>query len=224
MSATARRDGLASCRVLWITDRFRLRAPLADHAERLLAAGLPGLVLRERDLDDPPFEDMARRLAAAARAGGARLLLTNRVASVARAGADGVHLGRGGPALEAARGAVGPAALVGVSLHGERDLEAGSWEPADYLVVSPVFATESKPAAVPLGLERLAAFCRAAPLPVFALGGVGAANAAACRDAGAHGVAVVGALCGPSPEREWEALARAVAGSGVAGVTPTLLC
>ena len=74
MSAAARRGALAACRGLWITDRFRLRAPLVEHAERLLAAGLSGLVLRERDLADPPFADMARRLPASARAHGAILL------------------------------------------------------------------------------------------------------------------------------------------------------
>lgn len=61
---------------------------------------------------------------------------------------------------------------------------------ADWLVVSPVFATPSKPGAVPLGLEGLAAAVQAVPGRVIALGGISADNATSCLDAGAVGVAV----------------------------------
>jgi thiamine-phosphate pyrophosphorylase len=57
-------------------------------------------------------------------------------------------------------------------------------------LLSPVFATESHREARPLGLEVLAEACRTAgKMPVYALGGVNAANAASCVAAGATGVA-----------------------------------
>ena len=61
---------------------------------------------------------------------------------------------------------------------------------ADWLVVSPIFATPSKPNATPLGLAGLAEAARLAPGRVLALGGVDAAVARACCVAGAAGVAI----------------------------------
>ena len=58
--------------------------------------------------------------------------------------------------------------------------------------------TASKPGYGPaLGLDGLAAGCRAVPdLPVIALGGVTPGRARQCVDAGAAGVALMGAVMG----------------------------
>lgn len=61
---------------------------------------------------------------------------------------------------------------------------------ADWLVVSPVFATPSKPGATTLGTEGLATATTAAPGRVLALGGISTENVADCLAAGAVGVAV----------------------------------
>jgi len=64
---------------------------------------------------------------------------------------------------------------------------------ADYVTVSPVFLTVSKPGYGPaLGTDGLARIVARVAGPVIALGGVTAANAASCRAAGAQGVAVMG--------------------------------
>jgi thiamine-phosphate pyrophosphorylase len=82
---------------------------------------------------------------------------------------------------------------VGRSCHDASDVDRATAEGVDYLTVSPVFATASKPGyGPPLGLGRLAALCRRTTVGVYALGGVTAGNVAACRTAGAAGVAVMG--------------------------------
>jgi thiamine-phosphate pyrophosphorylase len=83
---------------------------------------------------------------------------------------------------------------VGRSCHSVAELVEAQRRGAAYATLSPVFATPSKPGYGPaLGLEGLAAACAAVPgLPVVALGGVGPGRAAACRSAGAAGVAVMG--------------------------------
>ena len=74
------------------------------------------------------------------------------------------------------------------------EVNASSAQGCDYVTVSPVFATASKPGYGPaLGLDKLATLCLSAP-PVYALGGVSVAGAAGCVDAGARGVAVMGAI------------------------------
>ncbi len=114
-----------------------------------------------------------------------RLLVSDRFDMAELAGLDGVHLKDGGiPAARVRR--LRPNWVVGVSLH-----EPMVWDRtqgADYAFVSPVFPTPSKPGAQPLGLVRLRELARQAPLPLLALGGVGAHNAAACRETGAAGV------------------------------------
>ena len=103
--------------------------------------------------------------------------------------ADGVHLGRDDPGAERA---VGAGLLLGISASSVEEAQAGETAGAAYVGAGPVWATPSKPDAdPPIGLEGLAAICRAVSIPVVAIGGVDASNARACLDAGAAGVAVV---------------------------------
>jgi len=193
-----------------------MRTPLVPRGEALFESGLPGLLLRERDLDDAPFGDMARRLRVAADQAGGLLLVTNRLEAASQS-AHGVHLGGGGPGAAEARRVLGDQALIGVSLHAGDDPEHPDRTAADYFFYSPVFATASKPGAPPLGLEGLSALCRATARPVFALGGITPERAAACREAGAHGVAVIGALAGDEPARAaWQPWRAAAADVGTA--------
>ena len=113
------------------------------------------------------------------------------IEAVAAAGAGGVHLPAGGDP-RAARLRL-PGALIGASAHS--GLEAASLlrAGADYVTVSPVFLTASKPGYGPaLGLDGLAAIVAEAAGPVVALGGVAADKVALCRAAGARGIAVMG--------------------------------
>jgi thiamine-phosphate pyrophosphorylase len=63
-------------------------------------------------------------------------------------------------------------------------------EGADYVVFGPVFAPLSKESDLePRGLEELGRVAHAVSIPVLALGGITAENAAECLAAGAAGVA-----------------------------------
>jgi thiamine-phosphate pyrophosphorylase len=114
------------------------------------------------------------------------------IESVLATRADGVHLpGGGDPA--AARKRL-PRGLIGVSTHSAAEAAAMLHAGADYVTLSPIFPTESKPDYGPaLGLDALAAAAAAAaPGPIIALAGITPANAASCLAAGARGIAVMG--------------------------------
>jgi thiamine-phosphate pyrophosphorylase len=82
------------------------------------------------------------------------------------------------------------AGIVSVGCHSVGEVAVAWKAGADMALLSPIFPTESHPQARPLGLEALAAAAQTAgKMPVFALGGVNAANAASCIEAGAAGVA-----------------------------------
>ena len=103
--------------------------------------------------------------------------------------ADGVHLGQR-DAGERVPGLILGRSVVTV----EQALAADG----DYLGAGPVWATPSKDDAdPPIGLEGLRAICAAVDVPVIAIGGVDATNAAACIEAGAAGVAVIRAATDP---------------------------
>ncbi|MEU7869708.1 thiamine phosphate synthase [Dactylosporangium sp. NPDC049140] len=80
--------------------------------------------------------------------------------------------------------------------HGLEELFAAAEDPADYVTLSPIFATRSKPGyGPPLGLAALGRMAVVAPVPVYALGGVDTpARVRDCLDEGAAGVAVMGAV------------------------------
>jgi len=112
-------------------------------------------------------------------------------------GADGVHLGQSDEGADAARAA-------GLLL--EQALAAD----ADYLGVGPVWETPSKEDADPaIGLEGLRAICAAVGVPVVAIGGIDASNAAGCMHAGAAGVAVIRAATDPKLRRAVDAAVTA---------------
>ena len=104
-------------------------------------------------------------------------------------GADGVHLGRDDAGAERA---VEQGLMLGTSASSVEEARAGERRGAAYIGAGPVWATPSKPDAdPPIGLGGLREICEAVSVPVIAIGGVDAANAGDCIEAGAAGVAVV---------------------------------
>jgi thiamine-phosphate pyrophosphorylase len=88
-----------------------------------------------------------------------------------------------------------PQALVGVSCHSILDAQRAELAGADYVTLSPVFETASKPGYGPvLGLKGLEEASRDVSIPLIALAGISTANAADCIQHGAQGVAVMGGV------------------------------
>jgi thiamine-phosphate diphosphorylase len=103
--------------------------------------------------------------------------------------ADGVHLGRDDEGLDLALEA---GLMVGRSATTPEEAKESEDAGAGYIGAGPVWATPSKPDAdAPIGLDGLRAISEAVRIPVIAIGGIDAANARDCIDAGAFGVAVV---------------------------------
>jgi thiamine-phosphate pyrophosphorylase len=119
----------------------------------------------------------------------ATFVVNDDVEAALRLGADGVHLGRGDAGAERA---VAEGLQLGVSAASLEEAREGEAVGAAYVGAGPVWATPSKPDADPaIGLDGLAEICRAVSIPVVAIGGVSATNAADCIRAGAAGVAVI---------------------------------
>jgi thiamine-phosphate pyrophosphorylase len=197
-------------RIVVVTDRHQAPRPLEEVVEDVLRAGARWVWLRDRDLEPDERQRLAERLLAATRRAGANLTIGADIALAADIGAEGIHLPRSAP-VDAARSALGPQALIGVSAHSLAEVEEAAVAGADYATLSPIFASPSKPGYGPaLGLEAITH--AASRLPVVALGGICAHNAGDCLAAGAVAVAVMGAIMGSArPAQAFADLARAVA-------------
>jgi thiamine-phosphate pyrophosphorylase len=178
--------------LLVISDRRQAQQRcLVEVAAAAFSGGCRWFSVREKDL---PAEERCALLKALVQTGhkyGALVTVHEDVQAVIAAGADGVHL-PGGTEPAAVRARL-PAALIGASAHCETEAAALLHAGADYVTVSPVFLTLSKPGYGPaIGPDGLARIVAATHGPVLALGGITAENAALCRAAGASGIAVMG--------------------------------
>jgi len=178
--------------LLVITDRHQARHSIEAIAEAVGQGGGRWLLLRDKDLAPDERRGLAARLAEIAQRHGVHLSVSGDVALAAEHGAS-VHL-QSAAAVGAARQRLGPGALVGVSGHGFDDVAAAAAAGADYVTLSPIFLTPSKPGYGPaLGVAAIGPAVKLG-ISVIALGGVTAELVRPCLDAGAAGVAVMGEI------------------------------
>ena len=202
MTAAGGRAGLH--RLLVLTDRTASPRPLRDQVAAAVDGGARAVVLRERDLPAPERAHLADRLRALLAPVGGLLVLAG------PGSPDAVHLAARDP-LPSPR-----PRLVGRSCHDAAEVAAAAAEGCDWTTVSPVHLTATKPGYGPaLGVAGLAALTALPGTPpAYALGGVDASTAHACREAGAHGVAVLGAVMrAVRPDRAVTDLLRALEGA-----------
>ncbi len=180
--------------LMLITDRARLRGrPLEEVASQAVEGGASVVQLREKGLPTGELYDLAITLRAVLR-GRALLLVNDRVDVALMAGADGVHLPEHSLPGRAVREMVGEGCILGRSVHSVDAAVRAEAEGADFVQIGAVYETASKPEGAPGGIELVRAVAEAARLPVIAVGGITAENVAEVVEAGADGVAVIGAI------------------------------
>jgi thiamine-phosphate pyrophosphorylase len=170
-----------------VTDRHQACRPLYEVVAEAVAAGARWVWLRDRDLDAAARRRLAHRLANILQSVGGLLSIG------ADVGTGAVHVRDIGGVAQARR-ALGSSTLIGLSAHSLADVTKAQRAGADYVTLSPIYETTSKPGYGPaLGIEaiRLAA---KANIAIIGLGGISADNAPAVRDVGAAGVAIMGSV------------------------------
>jgi thiamine-phosphate pyrophosphorylase len=171
--------------LLLLTDRER--ADALQQINRLP----PGSAVILRDYRAPDRRALARRLRAETRTRRLLFLIAGDWRLAVETGADGLHLPEAMVAQRRAWRRAREGWLVTAAAHGPAALERAAAAGADAALLSPVFPTGSHPGARTLGPGRFAQLVRAAPLPVYALGGLGGETAQSFALSGAAGLAGV---------------------------------
>ena len=196
-----------------VTDRGLSRGrATADIVRQAVAGGVTCVQLREKDMSARAFIAEARLLLSFLRPRGIPLIINDRLDVALAAGADGVHLGQLDMEIGDARRLAAPDFLIGISAESLGDAVRASKQGADYIGISPVFATATKKdIAQPLGLEGVRQIRAAVDLPLVGIGGITVDNAAEVIAAGADGIAVVSAIVGADcPRSAASALKKAI--------------
>lgn len=161
---------------------------LVEDVEIARAAVAAGATVVQLRLKGASTEKLVER-GAPFRELGATFVVNDDVEAAVRLGADGVHLGRSDSGAERA---LDEGLLLGLSASSVEEARDAERRGAAYVGAGPVWATPSKQDAdPPTGLDGLREICAAVAVPVVAIGGIEASNAADCIRAGASGVAVI---------------------------------
>jgi thiamine-phosphate pyrophosphorylase len=230
-------------RHLYAANQADALSRLVELAAVWAANGVSYIQIREKDLSARQQVELTRAVIRATRSAGSEanalcVLVNGRVDVALAAAADGVHLPSGTDALTpeevrrifaAAGNALAP--VISVSCHTLDDVKTAREQSPDCILFAPVFEkvlrekeaasvaekqTLSAPRLAGSGLALLEQACRvAAPVPVFALGGVTPENATECMRAGAAGIAAIRLM--QEPPSAWRDPARSGESRGDSG-------
>lgn len=194
--------------------RERRLEPLAVLAA-FLAGGARFLQLRDKNPSTGARLALAEAVVARAHAAGARVVVNDRPDIARLSGADGVHVGQDDLSVDEVRRIMGDTAIVGLSTHDDRQIEAAMRSRATYVAVGPIYGTSTKETgydARGLDLVRRALRQRSgqAGRPVVAIGGITLERAPEVIAAGATSVAVISDLLVGDPAERVRAFLAAL--------------
>jgi thiamine-phosphate pyrophosphorylase len=122
-------------------------------------------------------------------------IVNDRVDIALAVDADGLHLGQGDLDYKSARRLLGKSKIIGVTVHNAKEAVLAQNYGADYLGVSPVFATGTKSdAGQPIGLAGIKEISKKVDIPIVAIGGVTLRNAPSVIAAGADAICAISAV------------------------------
>jgi thiamine-phosphate diphosphorylase len=206
--STARRSGIAG---------------LIDAVHEAALGGVSVVQLREKRLTTSELVHLGRQVRDAA---GERVLfyVNGDIDAALALRADGIHLPEDGATIAAVRARVGVDMLISCAVHSTQAAIRAERDGADIIQFGTIFGSSSKPGVGPAGVDTLRATCEAVSIGTIGVGGITPANAADVIEAGAVGVAVIGAILdAPDPRAVGKALSLAItqaAAGAAAGQRP----
>lgn len=181
-------------------------------ARLAIRGGADTIQFRQKGGTTREMIQIARQLKRLCSDNGVTFIVNDRLDVAIAAEADGVHLGQDDFPIPLARELYGRDRIIGGSAATLEEAYKCLAEGADYIGFGPIYPTASKENAGPVtGIELLKETVKAIPLPIIAIGGINAENTAEVIEAGAHGIAVISAVCcHENPEQAARTLYKAL--------------
>jgi len=177
----------------FITDRKLSTKNDLDAVSEAISGGAALVQYREKDLTTKEMMEKAKEIRVIT-GGRALLIINDRVDIALAVGADGVHLGIDDMFIEDARALLGRKKIIGATVHDVEEAVDAEAQGADYVGVSPIFATTTKKdAGVPSGPELIKEIKESVDIPVAAIGGISEKNVDSVIEAGADMVCAISA-------------------------------
>ena len=178
-----------------VTDRAWVgKQSLYEQVESALKGGVTCVQLREKELDDETFLNEAIEISALCKQYGVPFFINDNVEIAVMCHADGIHVGQEDMEAAQVRQKVGEEMIIGVSVHSVEEALEAVRNGADCLGVGAMFSTSTKTDAEVLPKDVLKEICKAADVPVVAIGGIGKSNISQLAGTGVDGVALVSAV------------------------------
>lgn len=159
----------------------------------MLEAGIKFIQYREKEKTGLARYEECLKLKKLTAKYGAAFIIDDFVDLAIAVDADGVHIGQDDLPVPAVRKLLGPDKIIGLSTHSPEQLEKANEiaDLIDYIGCGPVYATNTKKTAVPVGLEYVKYATEHAKMPFVAIGGIKEHNIHEVYNAGATTIAVV---------------------------------
>ncbi|MEW6358789.1 MAG: thiamine phosphate synthase [Planctomycetota bacterium] len=165
-------SNLSQSRLYVLVTSAAAKRPALEAADLAIQGGADAIQLREKDLSDPEFLDLARQMRDLCRKAGALFIVNDRISIAKLAGADGAHIGQDDlPAVDA-RKILRKGKLLGVSTHNIAQARQAQAAGADYIGVGPIYPTKTKGYEKGVGVDFIRQVKGEIAVPFFAIGGV----------------------------------------------------
>jgi thiamine-phosphate pyrophosphorylase len=177
-------------RVVCVSCRALCPRPLESQVERIAAAGVKRLILREKDLSESEYLALAERVYVACERHGVELTIHNFPQAARALGIRKLHM----PLKLLTSELCEEFDVVGSSVHSVDEAMSAQAAGARYVTAGHIFATDCKRGLAPRGIEFLRGVCKAADIDVYAIGGINEGNLAQVLEAGAQAGCVMSGL------------------------------
>ncbi|BCA95038.1 thiamine-phosphate synthase [Legionella antarctica] len=166
-----------------------------DFIKCCVSSGVTCVQLREKNAE-PSFKlQFAQKLKQLLKPYNVPLVINDDIELALHVHADGVHLGQSDDSPQIARTRLGNEKYIGLSIESENELKQANNLALDYVAASAVFPTQNKKNLKTIwGIEGVCHLCNQTKHPLIGIGGITQSNLPQLMQAGAQGVAVIGAL------------------------------
>ena len=180
-------------RIIAVTNRHLSAGDYFERMEKIVSSGADAVIVREKDLKEREYEELARRVIKICERAQISCILHTYAEAAVRLNCRKIHfplhvlrvLSRSQETM------LRHFSTVGASVHSPEEAREAQALGADYVTAGHVFATDCKRGLEPRGLEFLRETVNAVSIPVFAIGGISAESVKAVRKAGAAGACIM---------------------------------